>query len=94
MDFNILYLAGRFSCDFYSERASKVTENIYKHSYKSPYRNRLTLQTAIETIMKLGKNLNRWPGTDLDRTCHAYIISLKCATFLCEQICEKTQFHQ
>ena len=31
----------------------------------------------------------RWPGYDLDRTTHAYIISLKCATFLCEQICEQ-----
>tara|TARA_B100001175_G_C19506420_1_gene641112 strand:- start:740 stop:1471 length:732 start_codon:yes stop_codon:yes gene_type:complete len=70
-DFNILYLGGRFICNYKSKRVSKVTQNIFKHAYSADYKNRC------------------WPGSDLDRTTHAYIISLKCATFLCEQICEE-----
>tara|TARA_B100001996_G_scaffold303710_1_gene244544 strand:- start:950 stop:1723 length:774 start_codon:yes stop_codon:yes gene_type:complete len=88
MDFNILYLGGRFSCDYRSKNVSKVTENIYKHTC-SPYEKPIKYTLEKEKRQRIGNKTGRWPGNDLDRTTQAYIISLKCATFLCEQICEE-----
>tara|TARA_B100000902_G_scaffold230614_1_gene218802 strand:- start:528 stop:1253 length:726 start_codon:yes stop_codon:yes gene_type:complete len=47
-------------------------------------------QNIVKHSYNVSDYKNRcWPGNDLDRTTHAYIISLKCATFLCKQICEQ-----
>jgi len=88
MDFNILYLGGRFYDNYHSKNVSKVTENIYKHNL-SPYLKSNKYALEKEKNMRIGNRTGHWPQNDLDRTTHAYIISLKCAEFLCEQICEK-----